>query len=87
MDTQRHIHNGGGGSVSAGYAQPGPDATGDISAAKATAEAAADTRKQETAGFIQSPQGSGIGGHEMGAGGSMWEWDSGLAINELPGES
>jgi len=87
--TGKQIRNGATGTVSdnPSYAQPGPDASGDITAAKSTAESAADARKQETAGFITSPQGSGVGGHQMGGGGSMWEWDSGLAVNEVSGES
>ena len=86
--TDKQVRNGATGSGGEqNSAQPGPNWAGDISAAQGTAEAAADARKQETAGFITSPQGSGVGGHQMGGGGSMWEWDSGLAVNEASGEA
>jgi hypothetical protein len=35
--------------------------------------------------LMESPQGSGIGGHQVGAHGSMWAWDDGLAINDVEG--
>lgn len=66
-------------------AQPGPDATRQVAAVKRQAENAANTRKNEAAGLIQSPQGSGVTGHEVGGGGSMWEWDAGLAITDVEG--
>jgi hypothetical protein len=66
-------------------AQPGPDATRDITSVKRQAENAANRRKEETAGFIQSPQGSGAGGHELGGAGDMYVWDSGLAISDVEG--
>jgi hypothetical protein len=86
---QRQLHNDGPGpgGENPSYARPGPDATGDIRAAKSLAESAANARKNEAAGFIQSPQGSGVTGHEVGGGGAMWEWDAGLAINEVSGEA
>jgi hypothetical protein len=51
------------------------------------AEAAGNERWNEGEGLLNSPQGSGTGGHTVGAGGNMWEWDAGLAISELAGEA
>jgi hypothetical protein len=66
-------------------AQPGPDATREIGSLKRQAEGAAERRKDEAAGLIRSPQGSGVAGHQIGGAGSMFEWDSGLAINDVEG--
>jgi hypothetical protein len=66
-------------------ARPGPDATGQITSTKRQAEAAANRRKNEAAGLIQSPQGSGVAGHQIGGGGDMFGWDAGLAINDVEG--
>jgi len=72
---------GGGGNV----ARPGPDATGEILALKGQSEAAADRRKQDTQGFIESPAGSGAAGLQIGGGGDMFVWDSGLAVSDVEG--
>jgi len=67
-------------------AEAGPDVTRQVASVKRQAEAAANQRKRETQGFIESGQGSGLGGHaDIGTGGSTWEWDSGLAINDVEG--
>jgi len=82
--TAKQLRNGAtgdGGEQQSAQVGPGADVAGLMS----TAEAAADARKRETAGFMQSPQGSGVGGHELGAGGDIWQWDSGLAINDVEG--
>jgi hypothetical protein len=66
-------------------AKPGPDFTRQVASAKRQAESAANRRKGEARGLIASPQGSGVGGHEVGTGGSTWDWKSGLAVNEPGG--
>jgi hypothetical protein len=50
-------------------------------------ESAALGRAAETIAEFQTPAGSGRGGHTVGAGGSMFEWDAGLAIDEGTGEA
>jgi hypothetical protein len=62
-------------------AQPGPDATSQVASVKRQAEAAAIRRKSETAGMIDTAQGSGVNGHQLGANGDMYDWKSGLAVN------
>ncbi len=74
---------------------PAADSDCTFAAAKAQAEAAAVTVKGGTdvghnagegRGLMDSPQGSGSGGHsDIGGGGSMWEWDAGLAIGDIEG--
>lgn len=66
-------------------AQPGPDVTRQVASTKRQAENAANARKNEAAGLIQSPQGSGLSGHQVGGAGDMFAWDSGLAINDVEG--
>ncbi len=51
------------------------------------AESAGNDRWNEGRDLMVSPQGSGTGGHQVGAGGNMWEWDSALAVSEMPGEA
>jgi len=65
--------------------QPGPDATREITGVKRQAENAANQRKSEAQGLLESPQGSGVAGHQVGGSGDMWSWDSGLAINDVEG--
>jgi hypothetical protein len=66
-------------------AQPGPDVTRQVASTMRQSEAAANRRKNEPAGLIQSPKGSGVAGHRIGGGGDMFVWDSGLAINDVEG--
>jgi hypothetical protein len=82
---------GGGGQNTA---QPSVSLPGDIAALKAQAEAAAASvmgdvgpgqNTGEARGLLESPQGSGVDGHEIGSHGAMWEWDAGLAINDIEG--
>lgn len=82
---QRNGADTGAAGSGATTAQPGPDATKQITSTKRQAENAANARKSEAAGLIQSPQGSGVSGHQIGGAGSMFEWDSGLAINDVEG--
>lgn len=87
MTTPKQDRNGvpGPGATGGNVAMPGPDATKEIAGVMRQAEAAANTRKEQTAGFIESPAGAGVSGHQIGGGGSMFEWDSGLAINDVEG--
>jgi hypothetical protein len=87
--TDKQIRNGATGAVSdnTSVAQPSTDLTGEIAAAISQAEAAGNDRWNEGRGLLDSPQGSGGSGRQVGGGGSMWEWDAGLAINEASGES
>ncbi len=67
-------------------ALPGPSSQADIAAAKVQSESAAGVRGDEGAALLQSAQGAGVGGHpDIGGGGSMWEWDAGLAIGDIEG--
>ncbi len=66
-------------------AQPGPDVTKQVASTKRQAEAAANRRMSDAHSLIESPQGAGVSGHEVGTGGSTWEWDAGLAINDVEG--
>jgi hypothetical protein len=59
------------------------------------AEGAGNDRLNEGLGLLSSPQGSGPGASSdpvagvdriLGAGGNFWDWDSGLAVGELPNE-
>ena len=75
--TDKQQRNGATGSVATqNTAVPGPDATGVIAAAKAQAEAAATSH--------------GVDGHAMAgelAGHAVsFEWDAGLAVNDVEGE-
>jgi hypothetical protein len=68
---------------------PGPDWEATISSMKGRAEAAGAYRMNEgvNATFM-SPFGAGTsGGEYMNPGGSMWQWDAGLAVPEMPGEA
>ena len=67
-------------------AAPGPDYTAEVASAIATSTAAGNTRAAEAAALMSSPAGAGVNGHNIGAGGNMFEWDSGLAIMEQFGE-
>jgi hypothetical protein len=84
--TDKQVRNGadqGGGGQNT--AIPGPDSTPDIAGLIPVSVSAAMTRLEEGHAMIESPQGSGVDGHQVGAGGSMWEWDSGLAVNDVEG--
>lgn len=73
-------------------AQPGLSAEADIRSAMATAQAAADARKRQAHEFMASPAGSGPTGSNVlpgrviaNPGGTVWQWDAGLAINDVEG--
>jgi hypothetical protein len=82
---------------------PGPDATRDpqtgpvpdVAPLIGQAEAAALPRGEDGHTLMGSSQGSGPAGSSavatpdrvLGDNGSIWEWDSGLAIDELSGEA
>jgi hypothetical protein len=66
-------------------AQPGPDFAGAMSAAQAKAESAATEWK--SAGEAIFLGGPAAAAGNFTAGGDMWEWDSGLAVAEQPGEA
>jgi hypothetical protein len=86
--TPKQVRNGadtGAPGSGATMNQPGPDVTRQVVSAKRQAESAADRRKDEAAGLIQSPQGTGVSGHQIGANGDMFVWDSGLAVNDVEG--
>jgi hypothetical protein len=69
-------------------AQPGPDATKKIQSLMRQAENYGNARKNEAhSELLNTPQGSGVNGHEIGGGGNMYEWDSNLAVSEVPGEA
>jgi hypothetical protein len=94
--TDKQLRNGAtGDSATQDTAQPSVDVTALVSSEISAAQAAAAERGRETAAMLSSPQGSGpsadstVGApaRQVGSGGSMYEWDSGLAINELAGES
>ena len=85
--TDKQLRNGAtGDSATQDTARPSVDLTATISGLQSQAEAAGNDRWNEGRGLIESPAGAG-GGREVGAGGSMWEWDAGLAINEMSGEA
>jgi len=65
-------------------AQPGPDITGDVSGLMSQSEAAANDRKTAGATLVA---GNSVPASGLMAGGDMWEWDSGLAVGEQPGEA
>jgi hypothetical protein len=89
MLTPKQERNGVGPDPAPGHstAVPGPDTTSIISPAKGQSESAALGRAAETIAEFQTPAGSGRGGHTVGAGGSMFEWDAGLPIDEGTGEA
>ena len=90
MTTPKQDRNGvpGPGATGGNVAQPGADVTGEIRSVMRVAEAAANARKVETHDeLLATPQGSGVAGHTVGAAGNMYEWDSGLAVNEPAGEA
>ena len=90
MTTPKQDRNGvpGPGATGGYVAMPGPDATAEIKSVQRTAEAAGNARKVETYNeLLNTPAGSGAAGHTLGAGGNMYEWDSGLAVNEASGEA
>jgi hypothetical protein len=50
-----------------------------------TAVAAGNNMADHGHDWFDSPAGSGSGGHMVGPDGPMFEWDSGLAINDVEG--
>jgi hypothetical protein len=89
MLTPKQERNGVGPDPAPGHntAVAGPDVTATVSSAMGSSESAALGRAAETVAEFQTPAGSGRGGHTVGAGGSMFEWDAGLAIDEGTGEA
>ena len=88
MQTPKQERNGVPGPDSTGgVSLPGPDATGEIRSAQKQAQAAGVAGSNEGRGLFVSPAGSGVDGHEVRGGGSMFEWDAGLAISEPAGEA
>lgn len=87
MTTPKQDRNGVPGPASTGgnVAQPGPDATGEIARVMKQAQNAADARKQQTAGFIETSAGAGVDGHRIGAAATSYQWDDGLAVNDVEG--
>ena len=90
MTTPKQDRNGvpGPGATGGNVSMPGPDSTGEIRSVMRQAEAAGNSRAAEAhSELLATPQGSGTGGHTLGAAGNMYEWDSGLAVNEPAGEA
>jgi hypothetical protein len=83
--TDKQVRNGATGDAGERSSQTGP--VPNVSPVMGQAESAGNDRWNEGRGLLESPQGSGTGGHQVGSGGSMWEWDSGLAVDELSGEA
>ena len=70
------------GSPDSNNPMPGPTPTVPLM----EAQDAADVRMSEGHAFMTSPAGAGVEGHEIGGGGDMmFEWDAGLAINDVEG--
>ena len=90
MTTPKQDRNGvpGPGATGGNVSMPGPDSTAEIQSVKKAAEAFGNARKIETNNeLLNTPAGSGVNGHDFGGGGSMYEWDSALAVNEPAGEA
>ena len=92
--TDKQARNGvPGPSDTHNTAQPGP--MPDVSGPKIAAETEAIGRTSQGQDIFNSPAGSGPSSastiqdaeRQIGAAGNMWEWDSGLAIDELSGEA
>jgi len=66
-------------------AVPGPYDEGGIAGAMSASQSAADVRSNEASNLMRSPAGTGLAGHNVGGGGSMFEWDAGLAIHDVEG--
>ena len=88
---QRNGATGDGGERGFG----GPSSVPDVGGLQSQAEGAGNSRFDEGRGVFQSPQGSGPSsssgpenaGRQIGGYSSMFEWDSGLAVDEQPGEA
>jgi len=91
--TDKQIRNGATGDGGERSTQPGP--MPDIAPLIPQAVNAAEGRGQDAAVMLSSPQGSGPSSSSyptapervVGANGNIWEWDSGLAVSEMPGEA
>ena len=92
--TPKQERNGATGSVATGNtAQPGP--IPDLSGMKIASETAGLGRTDATQDIFQSPAGAGpspastveAAERQIGAQGNIWEWDSGLAVDEMSGEA
>jgi hypothetical protein len=59
----------------------------DVAGLMSQSTAAAMTREADAHALWTSAQGAGSGGHTVGGGADMYEWDSGLAVSEAPGEA
>lgn len=91
--TDKQVRNGAtGDSATDNTAQTGP--MPDVAPLIQQAQDAAGGRGADGHGLMSAPQGSGPAASSgiadsdrvLGAGGNIWEWDSGLAISEMPGE-
>lgn len=86
--TSKQDRNGADIAVpTANSAMPGPDATGLIRGLQAQSERVGNARSGQTLGAIfVTPFGPDSSGLNFGGGGDMWDWDSGIAVAEQPGE-
>ena len=83
--TDKQMRNGAtGDSGTQNTAVSGP-MPADVGGLMQQAESAAAATMAEGHALMESPQGSGVSGHEVGTHGSTYEWDSGLAINDVEG--
>jgi len=80
--TGKQVRNGADiGGADSNNPMPGPMPTVPLS----ESQSAADVRMSEAHAFMTSPAGAGTAGHEIGGYGAMFEWDAGLAINDVEG--
>lgn len=85
MFTDKQARNGADVGVAAhSTATPGPDYTASVSAAQSKAETAAT--EWENAGEAIFAGGPAAAAGNFTAGGNIWDWDSGIAVAEQPGE-
>lgn len=86
MFTPKQERNGAAVGVSGeNTAVPGPDATAEIGGLMSESQHATDSFQSAGSELM-----SGVPGVTAGiptAGGNFWDWDSGLAIAEQPGEA
>ena len=92
--TPKQERNGATGAVATGNtAQTGP--IPDVGGMKIAAEAAGLGRTDATQDIFMSAAGSGpspastieAAERQIGSQGNIWEWDAGLAVDEMTGES
>ncbi len=82
--TQKQERNGATGNAG-GQNSAQPSSVVDVAPVQAQAESAGLLFDGDGHALLASPQGAGSGGHTVGGGGSMFEWDAGLAINDYEG--